>query len=69
MFELSWSTEADPSAGAYEVRIIASSALSGREKKNVPLKMKPIEARLLVQSSAPMVAHAYRELRNLEGDW
>ena len=59
-FELSCSAEADVAPGEYEVQIAASSALPGSEKKNVPLKMKPIEARLLVRGGRTTVARAGR---------
>jgi hypothetical protein len=60
VFELSCSAEADALPGEYKVKITASSALPGSEKKNVPLKMKPIEARLLVRGESPKVAQAGR---------
>ena len=59
-FELNCTAGTDALPGEYEVTISASSALPGSEKKNVPLKMKPIEARLLVQGETPKVAQAGR---------
>ena len=59
-FELNCSAGTDILPGQYEVTITASSALPGSEKKNVPLKMKPIEARLLVRGESARVARAGR---------
>ena len=46
--------------GRYDIQISASSTLPGAEKKHVPLKMKPIEASLRIESPKATVARAAR---------
>ena len=59
-FELSCTAGEDVEPGRYDIQITASSTLPGSEKKHVPLKMKPIEAKLTVEAAKTTVARAAR---------
>ena len=57
-FELSCTAGDEVEPGRYDIQITASSTLPGSEEKHVPLKMKPIEAKLSVEDPKTTVAQA-----------
>ncbi len=59
-FELSCTAGDKVALGRYDIQITASSTLPDSEKKHVPLKMKPIEAKLNVEGAKTTVASAAR---------
>ena len=59
-FELSCTAGDEAEPGRYDIQITASSTLPGSEKKHVPLKMKPIDAKLRVEDAKTTVARAAR---------
>ena len=62
-FELSCTAGDEVTPGRYDIQITASSTLPGSEKKHVPLKMKPIEAKLWVEGAKAAVAQAAARVR------